>query len=96
VLGHYARDENLFSVEKAVRLMTSLPARVVGLSSKGVLKPEMDADLVAFDPHNVDDPATYENPRQFPEGMPHVMVDGEFIVRDGESTGVTPGTAIRA
>lgn len=95
VLGEYARDENLFSIEEAVRLMTSLPARIVGLESKGVIRAGMDADLVAFDPHRVSDPATYENPRQFPEGMPHVLVNGAFVVRDGELTGATPGTAIR-
>jgi N-acyl-D-amino-acid deacylase len=95
VLGHYARDENLFSVEEAVRMMTSLPARIAGLHDKGVIGPGMDADLVAFDPHHVYDPATYDNPRQFPDGMPHVIVNGEFIVRDGESTGATPGEAIR-
>ena len=94
VLGHYARDENLFSLEEAVRLMTSLPARVVGLHNKGIIGPEMDADLVAFDPQHVASPATYDNPRQFPKGMPHVMVNGKFVVRDGELTGATPGSAI--
>jgi N-acyl-D-amino-acid deacylase len=95
VLGHYARDENLFSVEEAVRMMTSLPARIAGLHNKGIISPGMDADLVAFDPHYVNDPGTYDNPRQFPDGMPHVVVNGEFIIRDGESTGAMPGTAIR-
>ena len=95
VLGTYARDENLFSLEEAVRMMTSLPARVVGLSRKGLLRPDMDADLVAFDPQTVGTPATYDEPRQFPDGMPHVLIGGEFVVREGEHTGVTPGTAIR-
>jgi N-acyl-D-amino-acid deacylase len=95
VLGHYARGENLFSTEEGVRMMTSLPARVVGLEDKGVIREEKDADLVVFDPETVGTPATYENPRQFPEGMPHVLIDGEFVVRDGEHTGATPGSTIR-
>jgi N-acyl-D-amino-acid deacylase len=95
VLGHYAREENMFSTEEAIRMMTSLPARVVGLEKKGVISEGKDADLVAFDPVTVGSPATYENPRQFPNGMPHVLVDGEFVVRDSEHTGATPGSTIR-
>lgn len=95
VLGHYVREKNLLELEEAVQMMTSLPARAMGLHRKGIIRPEMDADLVAFDPQRVASPATYENPRQFPKGIAHVLVDGEFVVRDGESTGATPGTVIR-
>lgn len=95
VLGHYVREKNLLAVEEAVRMMTSLPARAMGLHRKGIIRPDMDADLVSFDPQQIASPATYENPCQFPEGIVHVLVDGEFVVRDGESTGATPGTVIR-
>lgn len=95
VLGHFVRKENLFSVEEAVRMMTSLPARAMGLQEKGLIRPGMDADLVVFDPQKVTTPATYENPRQYPDGMPHVLVNGEFVVRDGQHTGATPGETIR-
>jgi len=95
VLGHYVREKNLLKLEEAVQMMTSLPARAMGLHRKGIIRPDMDADLVAFDPQRVASPATYENPRQFPKGIAHVLVDGEFVVRDGESTGATPGTVIR-
>lgn len=95
VLGTYARDENLFSFEEAVRMMTSLPARIVGLDTKGILREGMDADLVVFDPQHVGTPATYDEPRQFPWGIPHVLINGAFVVRDSEHTGATPGTVIR-
>ncbi|PSQ12678.1 N-acyl-D-amino acid deacylase [Halobacteriales archaeon QS_5_70_15] len=95
VLGHYARDENLLSMEEAVRRMTALPARAMGLQRKGVLRPGMDADLVVFDPDVVSSPATFDSPRQYPRGISHVLVDGEFVVRDGEGTDARPGTAIR-
>ncbi len=95
VLGDYVRERNLLTVEEAIRIMTSLPARIVGLQHKGLIRPGMDADLVVFDPKTVGSPATYENPHQFPEGIPHVLVDGEFIVKDSEHTGATPGSAIR-
>ena len=95
VLGTYARDENLFSVEEAVRMMTSLPARIMGLSEKGIIRPGADADLVAFDPDTVSTSATYEEPRHTPDGIPHVLVNGTFVVEQGEHTGATPGTVLR-
>jgi N-acyl-D-amino-acid deacylase len=96
VLGQYVREEDLLGLEMAVRKMTSLPARSMGLQRKGLLRPEMDADLVVFDPQVVDSPATYENPRQSPKGIYDVYVGGEAVVRDAETTGATPGEAIRA
>lgn len=72
--------------------MTSLPARVVGLSSKGVVRKGMDADLVAFDPLGVGAQSTFEQPRCFPVGVDHVIVNGEFIVRDGKTTGAMPAS----
>jgi N-acyl-D-amino-acid deacylase len=96
VLGKYVREAGLLSLEEAVRKMTSLPARSMGLDTKGVIRPGMDADLVVFNPETVASPATYENPRQHPKGIYHVLVDGKFVVRDGETTGATPGTALRA
>jgi N-acyl-D-amino-acid deacylase len=96
VLSKYVRKEGLLSLEAAVRKMTSLPARSMGLDYKGVLRPGMDADLTVFDPTVVSSPATYENPAQHPKGIPHVVVNGKFVVRDGETTGNTPGEALRA
>ncbi|WP_254534000.1 N-acyl-D-amino-acid deacylase family protein [Natrinema gelatinilyticum] len=96
ILGHYVRDENLLTLEEAIRKMTSLPARAMGLNRKGVIRPVMDADLVVFRPHVVDERATFADPRQLPSGILHVLVDGEFVVRDGELTGALPGGAIRA
>ena len=96
VLGNYVREAGLLSLEEAVRKMTSLPARSMGLGTKGLIRPGMDADLVVFDPEIVGSPATYDTPRQHPTGIYHVLVDGEFVVRDGETTGATPGSALRA
>jgi N-acyl-D-amino-acid deacylase len=95
VLGKYVRRENVLSLEDAVRKMTSLPARSMGLDSKGIVRPGMDADLVVLDPEVIESPATYENPKQHPKGLYHVLVDGEFVVEDEETTGATPGSAIR-
>jgi N-acyl-D-amino-acid deacylase len=96
ILGHYVRDENLVSVEEAVRKCTSLAARAMGFDRKGIVRPGMDADLVVFQPNVVEECGTFENPRQHPIGIPHVIVNGEFVVRDGETTGQLPGRTIRA
>ncbi len=96
VLGKYARNQNLFSFEEAVRMMTSLPARISGLDNKGLIRPGMDADLVVFDPQTVGSPATYDNPRQYPDGIHHVLINGEFVVKEQKHTGSTPGTVIRS
>ncbi|MFB6160719.1 MAG: amidohydrolase family protein [Haloferacaceae archaeon] len=96
VLGRYVRDENVLSLPEAVRKMTSLPARTMGLSRKGLLREGMDADVVVFDPVAVADRATYDAPTRPPVGISHVFVDGEAVVDDGDPTAATPGAVIRA
>jgi len=95
ILGTYVREENLLTLAEAVRKMTSLPARAMGLSRKGLVRPGMDADLVVFDPVRVGSAATYEDPRRHPDGIDHVIVDGTPVVRDGSVTGATPGAVIK-
>ncbi len=94
VLGKYARDEKLFPLEEAVRKMTSLPASILGLKDRGMLKKGAFADLVIFDPDNVADQATFENPKQYPVGIPYVMVNGEFVIFQGEHTGKLSGRVL--
>ena len=91
ILGHYARDEKLFPVEEAVRRMTSLPARRLGLPDRGLLKERFKADLVVFDPATVRDTATFEKPQQYPEGIPYVVVNGRLVLDGGKRTKERPG-----
>jgi dihydroorotase/N-acyl-D-amino-acid deacylase len=91
VLGHYARDERLFTVEEAVRKMTSLPARRLNLRDRGLIRPGMKADLVAFDPAGVRDTATFEKPMAYPEGIPYVLVNGQVVLDNGKRTRRRPG-----
>ena len=95
VLGHYVREEGVISLEDAVRKMTGFPAERIGLRDRGRVEEGLAADLVVFDPDTVVDVATYEDPHRFPEGVPHVFVNGEAIVRDGELTGALPGRVLR-
>jgi len=95
IIGYYVREENLLTLEKAVRKMTSLPARAMGIQDRGLVREGMAADLVVFDPYVVETKATFEEPCHYPKGMPHVIVNGEFVVRDDEPTGERPGRTIR-
>jgi N-acyl-D-aspartate/D-glutamate deacylase len=94
LLGHYARDLRLFSVEEAVRKMTSLPARRVGLADRGLIRPGMAADVVIFDPARVRDRATYEKPKQYPDGIRTVIVNGEIVLDKGRFTTARPGQVL--
>jgi N-acyl-D-amino-acid deacylase len=95
VLGRYVREERLFSLPQAVHKMTGLPARRLGLSDRGVIRVGAKADLVVLDPLAVKDVATYEDPHRYPLGIVHVLVNGRFVVRDGEHTGGLPGRLLR-
>ena len=96
MLGHYAaRDERLFSLEAAVHKMTGIAAERFGLRSKGVIEPGRDADMVVFDADSVRDTATYEAPHSFPAGIIHVLVNGEFAVRDSAQTETLAGEVLR-
>lgn len=91
LLGTYARDEKLFTVEEAVRKVTSGAARRLGLTDRGILRPGMMADVVVFDPAKVKDISTYARPKQFPEGIETVLVNGTPVLVDGYRTEARPG-----
>ncbi|MGH2428208.1 MAG: N-acyl-D-amino-acid deacylase family protein [Candidatus Limnocylindria bacterium] len=95
VLGQFVREEALLSLEEAVRSMTSAPAARVGLPDRGLLRDGYVADLVMFDAQRVRSNATYDEPRQFPDGIEWVVVDGEVVVERGEHTGARPGRVLR-
>ncbi|MCI2425701.1 D-aminoacylase [Candidatus Acetothermia bacterium] len=95
VLGRYVREENILTLEEAIRKMTSFPAQKLGLKDRGLLKEGYFADIVVFDPQRINDRANYEDPHQFPEGIEYVLVRGEIVVEKGEHTGRTPGDVLR-
>jgi dihydroorotase len=97
VLGHYARDEKALTLMTALRKMTILPANRLQLPLKGRIQVGADADITVFDPARVIDKATFDNPAQYSEGIPFVLVNGVLVVRDGKIVeGVKPGAGIKA
>ena len=94
-LARYVRELGVLTLPECIRKMTSLPARRLGLHDRGILKPGMMADLVVFDPDRVQDTATYEDPKSYPEGIPYVIVNGRIVKDDGRQTDALPGRALR-
>jgi N-acyl-D-amino-acid deacylase len=94
VLGRFVREKKLFPLEEAIRKMTSLPARRVGLSDRGRIAPGMKADLVLFDPETVIDRSTFEEPRKLSAGIVAVFVNGETVWSEGKATGARPGRVL--
>ena len=95
VLGHYVREEGVLSLPEAVHKMTELPAERLGLDNRGRIAEGMMADLVVFDPETVIDKATFEEPHQYPEGIPYVIVNGAVAVDEGRFTDVRAGQVLR-
>lgn len=94
VLGQFVREEALLSLEEAVRSMTSAPAARLGIRDRGLIADGYVADLVVFDPERVRSNATYEEPRQFPDGIEWVVVGGEVVVAEAAHTGVRSGRVL--
>ncbi|HYG59313.1 MAG TPA: amidohydrolase family protein, partial [Symbiobacteriaceae bacterium] len=95
ILGRYVREQGVLPLEEAVRKMTSLPARKLGLWDRGLLRPGMKADIAVFHPETIIDRATFTDPHQYAAGVPYVIVNGVPVVEQGEHTGAGPGKALR-
>jgi N-acyl-D-amino-acid deacylase len=91
VLGRYVRDERLVPLPEMIRRMTSGAAAQMGVAERGQLRPGWFADLVVFDAATIRDRATFDQPRQYPEGVHAVVVNGVVTVRDGVLTGKRAG-----
>jgi N-acyl-D-amino-acid deacylase len=95
VLGRYARDRGLFTLEEAVHRMTGLSAERFGLVDRGVIRQGAFADVVLFDPSTIIDAATFEDPTRPAHGIEAVLVNGVPVLQDGQPTGARPGRTLR-
>ncbi|GGF28247.1 N-acyl-D-amino-acid deacylase family protein [Echinicola rosea] len=95
LLGKYVREENVISLEEAIHKLTHLPSTNLRIKKRGLLKQGYYADLAIFDPQKIEDRATFDKPHQYAEGMVHVLVNGQQVLRHGEHTGAFPGRVVR-
>ncbi|MCY3595027.1 MAG: D-aminoacylase [Bacteroidetes bacterium] len=95
LLAKYVRREQVLSLEQAVRRMTSLPASILAINRRGMLKQGYFADIAIFDPQRIQDHATFEDPHQLATGMHYVFINGTMVLDQGEHTGVMPGRVVR-
>jgi N-acyl-D-amino-acid deacylase len=94
VLAKYVRDEQVITLEEAIRKLAALPARTLRIERRGELKVGFYADVLVFDPDTIQDHATFIEPHQYTTGMRHVFVNGVQVLKDGEHTGATPGRVV--
>jgi N-acyl-D-amino-acid deacylase len=94
VLGEYVREQRTLTLAQAVHKMTGMPAQRLGFRDRGAIRVGAYADLVVFDARTVADRATYEAPHRYPEGVEHVLVNGRFVIKDGQHTGSLPGRVL--
>ena len=93
-IRHYALTRGVITVEQAIRSSTSLPALIMGLKDRGIIREGMVADLVVFDLTTIRDVATFFEPHQYSEGVEHVFVNGVAVVTDSKPTWALPGKVI--
>ena len=93
-IRHYALERGVLSLEDAIRSMTTLPAQIMGIRDRGILREGAWADVVVFDEARIRDAATFVQPHQYTEGVDFVLVNGEFVVDNGRLTGKLAGRVL--
>ncbi|MEU3738765.1 D-aminoacylase [Streptomyces sp. NPDC032198] len=94
-LGRYVRDLGVLTLEECVAHLTGRPAARLRLPDRGIVREGYRADLVLFDPETVAAGSTFDAPRTLPTGIPHVLIDGKFVMEDGRRTDVLAGRSVR-
>lgn len=91
VLGHYVRERQLLPLETAIYKMTELPARRLQLRDRGRIQVGLAADITLFNPNTITDLADFKQPHRYAQGIESVLINGQFVVKEGRLTGNTPG-----
>ena len=95
ILGKYVRDEKVILLETAIKKMTSMPAQILGLDTRGTLAPNMIADITVFNPNTIVDTATFDNPHQYAIGIEKVILKGKIIIDKDNHTDQMEGQILQ-
>ena len=95
VLGRYVRERKILTLEEAIRKMTGLPAQILSINRRGLIKEGYYADITILDTATVIDKATFEDPHQYAEGVFAVLVNGVIVVENGLHNGNRPGRVLK-
>jgi len=95
ILRKYVREEKVLTVEQAIKKMTYLPAKKLGLKNRGKVGKGMIADLVIFDPAKIEDTASYEYPANQSRGIEYVMVGGKVVLNRGKNENILAGKVLK-
>ena len=91
ILGKYVREDSVLTLETAIHKMTQMPARWLGQTDRGELREGLLADVVVFDADQIVDRATYTQPHRYSEGVEHVIINGEIVLKTSELMQILPG-----
>ncbi|TQX28482.1 N-acyl-D-amino-acid deacylase family protein [Clostridioides difficile] len=96
IFSYYVREKGMLTFEEAVKKITYLSAKRLGIyKERGLLKENYFADIVVFDPDTIEDKATYSNPKQYAVGVEYVLVNGKIALAEGKQTDVCAGRVIK-
>lgn len=95
VLGYYTRELGLLTLPQAIHKMTAATAAALGFTDRGILRPGAAADITVFHAGKIAEVGTFDDPRRYPPGIAHVIVNGVSVIDDGIHTGALPGRVLR-
>ena len=95
ILGKYVREDKVFSLREAVYKMTGLPATTFKIKQRGIIAKGFFADITIFDPDNIKDKSTFDDPFKKPEGIHYVFINGIPVVLEGRQAGALPGRILK-
>ena len=95
IFARYVREQQVLTLEDAVRKASAAVATRLSLNDRGVLRAGLKADVIVFDPATIRDNATFEQPHQLSTGVRDVFVNGVAVLRNGQHTGAKPGVVVR-
>ncbi|MDP3800106.1 MAG: amidohydrolase family protein [bacterium] len=95
ILERYVKEKKVLTIEEAVYKMSAKPAEWMGLKGRGVIAKDFFADIVVFDPNNIKDNSTFENPLKYPTGIKNVLVNGKIALNESGFSGVLAGQILK-